>query len=62
MIKNNLEKIKNINVPLGILQIHVENALLHGLSNRETGPWELSIFIEEGKKNIVVKIHIEFWE
>jgi sensor histidine kinase YesM len=35
-------------LPLGLLQIPVENALLHGLSNREKGPWKLEIkFIKE---------------
>ncbi|NOT92055.1 sensor histidine kinase [Ferruginibacter sp.] len=47
---------QNINVPLGILQIPIENALLHGLSNRENGPWNLSISISEKENYIVVSI------
>lgn len=47
---------KNIHMPLGILQIPVENALLHGLSNRENGPWNLSIAISEKENHIVVHI------
>lgn len=42
-----IERFKNSNLPLGILQIPVENALLHGLSNKETGPWILSISVTE---------------
>jgi hypothetical protein len=51
-----IEKIKNIQVPLGILQIPVENALLHGLSNKETGPWNLTIAITENEQSILVTI------
>jgi hypothetical protein len=51
-----IEHIKNLNVPLGILQIPVENALLHGLSNRETGPWNLSIAISEIESFLIITI------
>ena len=51
-----IEKVKNIQVPLGILQIPVENALLHGLSNKEKGPWNLSIAISEKEKIVVIAI------
>jgi hypothetical protein len=34
-------------IPMGTLQIPVENALLHGLSNRSTPPWQLSIVTKE---------------
>ena len=51
-----IEHIKNLNVPLGILQIPVENALLHGLSNRETGPWHLTIAISEIESFITITI------
>lgn len=38
-----IRKITEVKVPMGILQIPVENALLHGLSNKETSPWHLSV-------------------
>lgn len=41
-----LASIKNNLIPMGILQIPVENALLHGLNNKENGPWQLSIEIK----------------
>lgn len=34
-------------VPIGLLQIAVENALLHGLRNRETPPYLLTVHIED---------------
>ncbi|MBK7090105.1 MAG: hypothetical protein IPH56_14730 [Chitinophagaceae bacterium] len=51
-----IERLKNIQVPMGILQIPVENALLHGLSNREEGPWKLTIAIAEIENYINVTI------
>jgi hypothetical protein len=51
-----IEHIKNLNVPLGILQIPVENALLHGLSNKESGPWNLSIAISEIESFLIITI------
>ena len=39
-----------------MLQIPVENALLHGLSNKENGPWLLTIDIKEDSINVVVTI------
>lgn len=45
-------KLKNLKLPLGILQIPVENALLHGLRNKRSGPYILKISIEE-KEDIV---------
>jgi LytS/YehU family sensor histidine kinase len=41
-----LAEIADIQVPLGLLQIPVENALLHGLNNRLVPPWVLEIDIE----------------
>lgn len=46
-IPENLLKEANIQVPMGILQIPVENALVHGLRNKETGPKDL--WISAGK-------------
>lgn len=43
-------------LPLGILQIPVENALLHGLSNKENGPWELILLLHESTDYIEVVI------
>lgn len=41
-----LSEVAYIPVPLGLLQIPVENALLHGLNNRLMPPWNLNISIE----------------
>jgi len=41
-----LSEVADIQVPLGLLQIPVENALLHGLNNRLIPPWILNIDIE----------------
>ncbi len=43
-------------VPLGLIQIPVENALLHGLSNKEIGPWRLIIDIAEAEQVIIINI------
>jgi Histidine kinase len=43
-------------VPMGLLQIPVENALLHGLSNKVGGPWKLIIGIEENDKGCRITI------
>jgi hypothetical protein len=51
-----IEKIKQLQIPLGILQIPVENALLHGLSNREVGPWQLKIDINEAEDFVQIII------
>ena len=48
---------QDIRVPMGILQIPVENALLHGLSNKETGPWSLSIHLLKTDHYIIVNIN-----
>lgn len=51
-----LQKIKDIQVPLGLLQVPVENALLHGLSNRVLAPWLLTITITENSDFFFVSI------
>jgi sensor histidine kinase YesM len=51
-----IESIKKLQLPLGILQIPVENALLHGLSNRENGPWILQVQITENNQFVHVEI------
>ena len=45
-----------IKIPLGLLQIPVENALLHGLCNKEVSPWLLIINLTEDGDNIIVTI------
>ncbi len=45
-----------VQIPLGLIQIPVENALLHGLSNREAGPWRLEIDMEETTGTIKLSI------
>lgn len=47
-----LNQFEGIEVPLGILEIHVENALLHGLRNKRVPPYILSIHISEDEKNL----------
>lgn len=51
-----IQQLSDIQIPLGLLQIPVENALLHGLSNLETGPWKLVIEIEEWEKHIIIYV------
>ncbi|MBS1757278.1 MAG: histidine kinase [Bacteroidetes bacterium] len=51
-----IKKWQHILLPMGLLQIPVENALLHGLSNKETGPWNLSIQITEKEEDLVIFI------
>ncbi len=54
--ENLLAKFDQVPVPMGILQIPVENALLHGLSNREEAPWQLSIEINETADALLITI------
>ena len=51
-----IDKYSSLKIPLGLLQIPVENALLHGLSNRIKSPWLLSIEIMEDETKVVVSI------
>lgn len=51
-----IEKWQHLQVPPGLLQVPVENALLHGLSNREQEPWMLIITMEEKEEVIIVRI------
>lgn len=50
-----IEKL-NFNVPICLLQIHVENALKHGLLNKLDGPFLLKIEFEENLENYVFTI------
>lgn len=49
-------EISSMSVPMGLLQIPVENALLHGLSNRLSSPWLLIITCEIREKDVVFNI------
>ncbi|MCC6186402.1 MAG: histidine kinase [Chitinophagaceae bacterium] len=44
--KEQLQAVQLQQIPFGILQIPVENALLHGLHNRKSGPYLLQIILE----------------
>lgn len=51
-----LKRLSRLMVPLGLLQIPVENALLHGLGNVEEGATELAIRIQELEANFEIII------
>ncbi len=50
--KHLLETYKNFQLPLGIIELHVENALLHGLRNKRFPPYILEIEIKEETENL----------
>lgn len=50
--KIKIDKYASLQLPMGALQIPVENALLHGLSNRTQPPWELKIQLNEMESGI----------
>lgn len=54
--KELLETYKGTNLPLGILEINVENALLHGLRNKQLPPYNLKIAIHEDTNNLYFTI------
>lgn len=43
-------------LPMGILQVCVENALLHGIRHRKNGPYELEIYFREDSTHYIVEI------
>jgi len=47
-------EMENFLVPMGILQIPVENALIHGLRNKEEGPKDLWINMLQGDENRII--------
>ena len=47
---------KDYRLPVGLLQIPVENALLHGLINKESGDYTLKINFSENKKFYFIEI------
>jgi hypothetical protein len=51
-----ISQYKNVKVPLGLLQIPVENSLLHGLGNRDSDPWNLTITIGDAQNNLIATI------
>jgi hypothetical protein len=51
-----VNRVASLQVPMGLLQIPVENALLHGLNNRDAGPWQLGIGIIKHETGIEVII------
>lgn len=54
--ENILQQFAAVKLPLGLIQIPVENALLHGLSNKEKGPWQLNIDVTKGDNNLIITI------
>jgi hypothetical protein len=51
-----LDNISHIKIPMGLLQIPVENALLHGLSNKENPPHQLTINFTNLNSAITIEI------
>lgn len=51
-----VEIYKEFELPLGILEIHVENALLHGLRNKKLPPYELTIGLSADDENLYFTI------
>ena len=51
-----LKKYADKQIPMGILEIMVENALLHGLRNKKEGPYLLTIIAKEDASNIYFEI------
>jgi hypothetical protein len=51
-----IESLKDLQIPLGMLQIHVENALLHGLRNKRNGPYQLTIEIQATTEQVCFEI------
>lgn len=47
---------KNYRVPVGLIQIPVENALLHGLRNKDFGSYELKILFSENESFYIIEI------
>src|SRR5690606_23542800 len=51
-----LEIYKDTKLPLGILEINVENALLHGLRNKQSPPYKLYINMSSDEDNLYFTI------
>lgn len=52
-----LSKYIDLQVPMGIIEIFVENALLHGLRNKKHPPYQLNISLVEDANNIYFTIN-----
>lgn len=55
-IKNKNSIPKNYKIPVGLFQIPIENALLHGLRNKTEGECKLEITFEEGENHYIIEI------
>jgi sensor histidine kinase YesM len=51
-----LQTIRETQVPFGLLQIPIENAMLHGLNNKSVGPYHLHISLATETNNIIFTI------
>jgi Histidine kinase/Y_Y_Y domain len=51
-----LAQVHHKNIPFGLLQIPIENALLHGLNNKKTGPYLLDISLQINQDTIAFTI------
>lgn len=51
-----LEEAKDFQLPMGILEVLVENALLHGLRNKKEGPYILTLSITNEGSNYLFSI------
>lgn len=47
---------KNYLLPMGLLQVCVENALIHGIRHRKEGPWKLQINFKQEFEYYIVEI------
>ncbi|MBV7439894.1 histidine kinase [Weeksellaceae bacterium TAE3-ERU29] len=54
--KKQIKLIEDLNIPFGILQIPIENALLHGLHNKPTPPYLLKVLLENNESEIIFRI------
>lgn len=54
--QSEIENWNDLQVPMGLLQIPVENALLHGLGNKDSGLFKLQIELKDIGENILLAI------
>lgn len=47
---------KNYLLPMGLIQVCVENALVHGVRHRKLGPWLLNIEFKNEKEFYIIEI------
>ena len=53
---NLLHKYSNMLIPMGLLEISAENALLHGLRNKSEKPYVLSISVKDTDDSLIFTI------